>query len=261
MRIVAAVAILTSAFAPLAAQMPWTANLPQQGFALDILRPKVQGGGTTLTSFAAYASGRFPVGGMSIRFELPYARLAVTGGGGSSSTIGNPYIGVETGGAKGLGFEAGLRVPLASETEFASEFGPLSDFTRFEAFAPNNLTVVTRAHWHFQDVSGFTFDAGGGPSVLIPTKGGGDPEMILHHHMSAGYTGSDVWAAIAFGGWTIITEDVGGVGERTINEVGASFGIARGQVRPALHVIAPLDDGYNSQVGIVIGLGVSVTMK
>ena len=98
-------------------------------------------------------------------------------------------------------------------------------------------------------------------SPIIPTKGGGDPEMILHHHMSAGYTGPDVWAAIAFGGWTFITEDIGGVGERTINEIGASVGIARGPVRPALHVIAPLDDGYNSQVGIVIGLGVSVTMK
>lgn len=261
MRIVAAVAILSSAFAPLAAQMPWTANLPQRGVALDILRPKMQGGGTSLTSFAVYASGRFPVGGMRIRFELPYSRLSVTGGVGSSSTIGNPYIGIETGGEKGLGFEAGVRAPLASETEFASEFGPLSDITRFEAFVPNALTVVTRARWHFQDVGGFTFDAGGGPSLLIPTKGGGDPEVILHHHMSAGYTGPDVWTAIAFGGWTFITEDIGGVGERTINEIGASVGIARGQVRPALHVIAPLDDGYNSQVGIVIGLGVSVTMK
>jgi len=261
MRILAAFAILSSALAPLAAQMPWTANLPPRGVALDILRPKIQGGGTTLASFAAYASGRFPVGGMRIRFELPYARLAGDGAGGSSSTIGNPYVGLETGGEKGLGFEAGVRVPLASETEFASAFGPYSDITRFEAFLPNVLTVATRAHWRFRDVSGFTFDAGGGPSMLIPTKGGGDPELILHHHMAAGYTGSDVWAAIAFGGWTFITEDVGGVGKRTINEVGASVGIAHGQVRPALHVIAPLDDGYNSQVGIVIGLGVSAAIK
>jgi len=246
---------------PLAAQMPWTTNLPQRGFSLDILRPKIQGGGTTLTSFAAYAGARFPLGGMSIRFELPYARFAVDGGGGSSSTIGNPYLGLETGAEKGLGFEAGVRVPLASEDEFASEFGSLSDITRLEAFVPNVLTVATRVRWRFQDAGGFTFDAGGGPSLLIPTKGGGDTEIVLHHHMSAGYRGPSVWVAIGFGGWTVITEDMGGVAERTLNEVGASIGLARGQVRPALHIIAPLDDSYNSFVGVVIGLGVAITMK
>lgn len=260
MRILAAVAILSSAFAPLAAQMPWTANLPQRGVALDILRPKFQGGGTSLTSVAMYLSGRFGSGSMNFRFELPVAFGSVSFG-GSSTTLGNPYLGLETSRETGLGFEAGLRAPLTSESEFAAEIGSLSDITRFEAFLPNAIVVAGRARYRFHDVTGFTFDAGGGPSMLIPTKGGGDPELILHHHMSAGYTGPDVWTAIAFGGWTFITEDIGGVGQRTINEIGASVGIARGQVRPALHVIAPLDDGYNSQVGIVIGLGVSVTMK
>lgn len=245
---------------PLAAQMPWTMNSPQRGFSLDILRPKLQGGGTSLTSFAAYAGGRFPLGGLRIRFEVPYARLAGDGGGGSSSTIGNPYVGLESGTEKGLGFEAGVRVPLASEDEFASLFGGLSDITRSEAFVPNGLTVATRVRWRFQDAGGFTFDAGGGPSLLIPTKGG-DPDMLLHHHMSAGYRGPSVWVAIGFAGWTALTGDGGGVGERTINEVGASIGLARGQVRPALHIIAPLDDGYNSAVGVVIGLGVAILMK
>lgn len=243
------------------AQMPWTHNLPPRGFALDILRPKTQGGGTTLTSFAVYASGHVPVGRMRLRFEVPFARIAASGFPGSSSTIGNPYIGVETGGEKRLGFEAGVRVPLASESELASAFGPFSDITRFEAFLPNNLTVATRLRWRFQDVSGFTFDAGGGPSVLIPTKGGGDAELVLHHHMSAGYRGATWWTAFAFGGWTIITEDAGGVGERTINELGASIGLAQGQVHPALHLIVPMDDGYNADVGIVIGFGVSFAMR
>ncbi len=260
MRTLALLSLLNIGFVPLHAQMPWTTNLPQRGLALDILRPKFQGGGTSLTSVAAFLSGRFPMGSLALRFELPAARGSDPFS-GSSSTLGNPYVGLETRGETGLGFEAGLRGPLTSENEFAAEIGAFSDITRFEAFLPNTAVVATRARWRLQDTSGFTFDAGGGPSVLFPTKGGGDPELTLHHHMSAGYRGRDVWASVGFAGWTIITEDAGGVGERTINQIGASLGLAAGQVRPALHVIAPLDDGYNSLVGVVIGLGVSVTMK
>jgi len=67
---------------PLSAQVPWTANVPQRGIALDFLRPKFQGGGTSLTSFAAFLSGRFPLGDKAaVRFELrsPVARLTSVG--------------------------------------------------------------------------------------------------------------------------------------------------------------------------------------
>lgn len=245
------------------AQMPWTTNLPPRGMALDILRPKFQAGGTSLTSAAAYVSGRFPTGGIAIRFELPLAYASTSPPfTGSSFTFGNPYVGIESGPDTGLAFEAGLRGPAASENEFgAAQLGFSSDITRFEAFLPNTATVSGRARWRLHDASGFTFDAGGGPSIMFPTKGGGDAELILHHHMMAGYRGRDTWVSVAFGGWTIITEDAGGVGARTLNEVGASLGFAGGNVRPAVHVIVPLDDQFSSVVGVVLGLGVSVAVR
>ncbi len=243
-------------------QMPWTTNLPQRGTALDILRPKFQAGGTSLTSVAAYISGRFPTGGIAIRFELPLAYASTSGPFGSTSfTFGNPYVGIESGADTGLAFEAGLRGPAASENEFAAQLGFFSDITRFEAFVPNSATVSGRARWRLHDESGFTFDAGGGPSVVFPTNGQGDAELILHHHMTAGYRGRDAWASVGFGGWTFVTEDAGGVGQRTLNEIGASLGFASGTVRPAVHVIVPLDDEYNALVGVVLGFGVSVAVK
>lgn len=259
MRIVAAVTILISAFTPLAAQMPWTANLPSRGLALDILRPSVRAGVTSLAGVAAYVTGRIPTGGYAIRFELP---LAYGSSDPTSFTFGNPYVGIETRRETGPVFELGLRGPLASEDEFAIEIGVLSDITRLlEAFTPNVATIAGQVRWRFRDASGFTFDAGGGPSALFPTKGGGDPELILNHHMMAGYHGKDVWAMAGFAGWTIITADAGGVGERTIDQVGGSFGLASGNVRPAFHVLVPLDNDFNSVLGVVLGLGVSVTMK
>jgi hypothetical protein len=245
---------------PLQAQLPWNTNLPQRGFALDLLRPKFQGGGTTLTSFAAYASARLAAGNMLVRIEVPFARVAadLTG---SSTSFGNPYIGIETSRETGLGFEVGGRVPLASETESAVGLGSFADIVRTEAFLPNTLTLVTRARYRVREANGFTFDAGGGPSLWVPTKGGGDPELILHHHMAAGFRGPNVWGSLGFAGWTILTEDAGGVANRTVNEVGASVGLASGQVRPALHLIVPLDDEYNQAVGIVLGFGVAMALR
>ncbi|MGE5803542.1 MAG: hypothetical protein ACM358_14950 [Gemmatimonadota bacterium] len=244
---------------PLAAQMPWTHNLPSRGLALDILRPSFRSGTTSATGVAAYISGRFPTGGVAIRFELPLAYGSMDS---TSFSLGNPYVGIETGRETGVVFELGARGPLASENELALQVGALSDVTRLlEAFTPDVATIAGQVRWRFRDASGFTFDAGGGPSVLFPTQGGGDPELILHHHMMAGYHGTDVWAMAGFGGWTIITEDAGGVGERTIDQVGGSFGLASGNVRPAFHVLVPLDNDFNSFVGVVLGLGVSVTFK
>ncbi len=259
MRALAILSLLNIGIVPAQAQMPWTANLPSRGLAIDILRPSFREGATSLTGAAAYISGRLPTGSVAIRIELP---LAYSSTDPTSFTFGNPYVGIETGRETGLVFELGARGPLASEDESAAYVGAVSDITRFfEAFAPNVATLTGGVRWRLRDSSGFTFDAGGGPSGLFPTKGDGDPELTLNHHMLAGYQGKDVWAMAGFGGLTIITEDAGGVGERTLDQFGASFGLASGNVRPAFHVLVPLDNNYNSEVGVVLGLGVSVKLK
>jgi hypothetical protein len=53
----------------------------------------------------------------------------------------------------------------------------------------------------------------------------------------------------------------GDFGERSFYQLGASVGLTQGQVRPALHVILPLDDAITSDVDFVIGLGVAITIK
>jgi hypothetical protein len=240
------------------AQMPWTANLPARGVAFDILRPSFREGFTSATGAAAFISGRLPTGGVAIRVELPLAYGSMDN---SSFSFGNPYVGVETARETGLIFELGARGPLASDGEIATQVGALSDIDRYFAFAPDVATIEGRVRWRLRDTSGFTFDAGGGPSTLFPTQGGGDDiELILHHHMMAGYNGKDVWVLLGFAGWTFITEDLGGVGERTIDEVGASFGLT-GKVRPAFHVLVPLDNDFNSAVGVVFGVGVAIPIK
>lgn len=244
-----------------ALQMPWTAHLPQHGAAIDLLRPKFESGATSLASFAAYASARMPLGGSNLRVELPFARVATTSG-GSSTSFGNPYIGLEVGGETGLIHEAGIRGPLASDDEFATQVGALSDITRLEAFLPSLATISLRSRYRFRDPggTGFMFDAGGGPSVWVPTERG-DAELVLHHHMMAGYWGSSAWFLVGFGGLTAISENEGSIADRTLHQAGASFGFTSGKARPALHVIVPLQTGFGSNVQIVLGLGVAITLQ
>ncbi len=259
MRALTTFTLLGTLALPLQAQMPWTANLPSQGLALDFLRPKFGGGVTSLTSGAVFLSGRFAVGtNAAFKFELPYARAA--GDAFSSSTIGDPYIGAEFGTARNTSFELGVRVPLTSESESAQIMGLYSDVLRAEAFLPNVLSVVTRVRFHRDYPTGLTVDLGGGPSVWAPTKGGGDPEVVLHQHVSGGYRGPKAWISFGFGGLLILTEE-GNFAERTIYQIGVSAGLSQGQVRPALHLILPLDSQINSNVDMVLGLGVAIALR
>jgi hypothetical protein len=239
------------------AQTPTTANLPATGIALDVLRPHYRGSAeTSLFSVAAYASGRTTIGSMHLYVELPFAHVDVPFA-GPNSTLGNPYLGVELGGETGLSWAAGARFPLVPETSGAGVLGLYSDLSRIEAFRFNTATFRGGIRYRIHNADGFTFDAGGGPALWVPTKGAEDVELVLHHHMSAGYRGSLVWFAAGFSGWTWLTQGDGGVGDRTYDEVNVSIGGARGSVRPALHLILPIDKEYNSTVGYVIGFGVA----
>jgi hypothetical protein len=240
------------------AQMPWTTTLPPQGVALNFLRPKFAVGGTSLTSGAAFLSGRFPTGGgYSLRVELPYAHFDVSGT--TSSAVGNPYIGLEKA-VREWNLELGFRPALTPDGEFAGQIvGVASDVTQIEAWLPHVATLATRATYRHRAPTGMTTELGFAPAAWIPTEGG-DVEVVLTHFGSLGYSGSKVWTALGIGGVLGVTAD-GDFGERTFYQLGASVGLTQGQVRPALHVMLPLDDAISSDVDFVIGLGVAIAIK
>lgn len=236
-------------------QTPTMSNVPSTGVAIDILHPHFRGAsGVSFLSSAIYLTGRTQLTNAHLRFELPFAYLNTDLE--SSTTFGNPYIGIEWGKDSALSFAAGARFPLASEDEAAGIVGAYADFARYSTFIANLATFDADIRYHVYNANGFTFEVGGGPQMWFPTKGGGDAELLVTHHLSAGYRGHDVWLAGGFSGITIITEDAGGIGERTINELNASVGMATGKTRVVLHLILPLDEEYNSDVGYVLGFGI-----
>ena len=238
-------------------QMPWTSHLPERGIAFDFLRPKFDVGGTSLTTGAAYLSARFPTGGgFAVRAQVPFAHLSASGV--SSSAFGNPYIGLESTRGR-VEYGLGFRPALTPDDEFAGEVGLFTDITQLEAWVPHLATLAGTVTYRNQTSTGMTVELGGGPSAWIPTDGG-DTELILNHHGSIGHRGSKVWMGLGLGGVLVMTEE-GDFGERSFYQLGASVGLTQGQVRPALHVLLPLDDAITSDVDFVIGLGVAIAIK
>ena len=113
-------------------QTPTIANLHTTGMSVDILRPHFTIGETSLLSVAVFASGRTRLGKARLYFELPYFRLDPSGG-NVTSTLGNPYLGIEFGDHEGLGGSAGVRLPLASPDANA-RFGSFVDCMTTSSF-------------------------------------------------------------------------------------------------------------------------------
>jgi hypothetical protein len=236
-------------------QTPTMSNVPTQGFAIDILHPHFRGAsGVSFLTSGIYLTGRMALNDARLRFELPFAYLDADVE--TSTSFGNPYVGVEWGKDSALSYAVGARFPLASDAESAVIVGTYADITRFSAFLPHVASFDGDIRYHVYNPNGFTFEVGGGPQIWFPTEGGGDAELFVTHHFSAGYRSQDVWLAAGFSGITILSEDAGGIGERTINELNAAVGMATGKTRVVLHLLLPLDEDVNADVGYVVGLGV-----
>src|SRR6266513_1392977 len=245
------------------AQIPKPANLPGTSIALDILRPHFNSGATSLLSVAAFASGRLAVGPAYLFVELPFFNVdpSPPSVAGPTSTIGNPYAGIEfgdrrLGGHTRLSATAGVRFPLLTKTDEARTIGSYVDVSRFEAFRANTLSIQSALRFRAQNNDGFFVAASGGPTIWVPSRSSDKTELVLHHESSVRHQGSAPLVAAGYTGLSILTETAAAVGELTFGELYLSIGGARGSVRPVLHVMLPLDEEYSAFIGSVVGFGV-----
>jgi hypothetical protein len=84
--------------------------------------------------------------------------------------------------------------------------------------------------------------------------------VVLHHEVSVGHQGSAAWFAVGYNGLSVLTEKPAAVGELTIGELELAITRARGRVRPAFHLLLPIDEEYSAVVGFVVGLGVAIRL-
>jgi hypothetical protein len=244
-RCAAALAAL-AAFAPAAqAQSAWLDRSVPKSIHLELAKPGVEGLDEGFLTFAAFLTARLPLNdGLTFIGELPMATISSDDGDESSTTIGNPYVGIESrlAAESGTWFEFGARPPISSDDEFAWLIGALADADRWEAYFPNAIFIRGAGHWRSAPRDGrIGVDVRVAPTVWIPEEDG-DSELFATYGVQALLTSPTARGGAGLTGRWLVTEDDGGFGERSTHQLDVAFDFLRGNVRPGVTLRVPLDD-------------------
>lgn len=265
-----ATALVAAASAPAAAQSLWMQRDGDHTILLEMLRPSIEDVDGKLLTGAFFLSGRTKVSpGVSLVGELPYLRFASSLLGTdvngneitvdlSSSTIGNPYVGMEAGLGSGPAFvEVGFRPPLASDEEYDAVLtGYFTDMTRLGGFLPNYASIQAGINLREVTDSKIMYRVRLSPMVAIPTKGGGDSELFAMYSFQMGYHGTVARVGTGISGQALITEDTGNIGGRTRTHLEIHADFLPGAIRPGLDLQLPIG-GEAGLVPVVVGASVS----
>lgn len=262
---------------PALAQSVWLPVSRAPSMSLEGFKPVLDEGNRNFTpaTSAFFLSGRMPVGeNVMVTAELPFAhagvKLSAFGGTGteSSTTLGNPYLGVETASAASpviadLGIRLPLRKSRASESS-AAIVGFLSDIDRMEAFREDLLSIGGHVGMRSQQASGLYLHARGGPIIWFNTADdhpGDNTEIFLDYVAQAGYDVGRYALISGLSGRTLATADEGSWSDRSMHQLGISGSVAFGSVRPGIQLRFPLDRDLDETLRYVIGLNLTVQLR
>lgn len=259
--------------APVAAQSLWMQRDADHTVAFEFLRPSLEDYDSDVLSGAFFLSGRAALSPrIAIVGELPYVSHSSTLRGTdflgneitvstSSSTIGNPYVGMEARLGNGPAFlELGARPPLASDEEFEAFLtGFTSDVTRTMTFLPDVASIQVGINLREITPSKLAYRVRLCPTVAIPTgDNNADTELFTMYSFQIGYHGSAVRVGGGMSGEALVTEDSGNLGSRTRNQLEIHADFLSGPIRPGLDLHIPLGNEADL-VPDVVGLSVSWT--
>lgn len=257
---------LTLLAAPVAAQSYWM-DAGNDQFSFEVLRPMLAEDELTTTSLALFAAGTFTVReNLAVAFDLPFVRVRhdITEG-ESSSSIGNPYVGVEWGLPQfGLQVTGGARLPVA-QFEFdrllGQAFGVLSTVDRMEAFTPETAALLTSAHLTRSLAPAVHVSARLGMNMALYTEaedGDDSSDLFTLYGAQGWYETGAVRVGGGFLGRLLLTGEEGSsFGDNSLHEAGLWLDYAVGPTRTGINLRMPLDDQMSDIMDFTVGLIVS----
>ncbi|HSJ13465.1 MAG TPA: hypothetical protein VK939_03565 [Longimicrobiales bacterium] len=240
-----------------AAQAPPQATA-QSSISFEMLHPSLDGDdGVSVLSGAYFVAGRIALRpDLALIAELPvgYFRQssAISGiGSESSSTIGNPLIGLALNrGTVELGFAA--RAPLAADDELAWLYAALTDPYRMEAFTPDIASLQATARMQRPAGAATMWGIDLGSVLFVPTDGG-EVELALDYGGAIGYPGQLVRATLRLNGRAFVTGG-GDLGAMTEHQAGLFADFGSGRLRPGIQLRVPLDEGTRDALKATFGV-------
>jgi hypothetical protein len=248
------------------AQSIWFPRDRDRAILLEVLHTYFEDVDTDLATGSAFLGGRFALSpSATLVLELPYARVDATiEGFGSfdvnSSTVGNPYAGVELRlGESGFFTELGARAPLTSDEEGDAAFtGTYADQSRFDAFVPDYVSLHGVFNLRQVSSSGLLTRLRFGPVVMYPTEDGpfNDTELFAVFAWQIGYEGAALRVGSAISGTSLLTEDGPPLGRRTVTQFEFHADFGSGTIRPGVDLKLPIGSAA-STVPVVYGISLA----
>ncbi|MDX1740541.1 MAG: hypothetical protein R3178_04570 [Rhodothermales bacterium] len=257
---------LISGFGGLAALICVTAAEGQSAFqsprnydvvSLEMLRPRFDVGGTSLTTAAysaAYYFGLGKTGRLFLTASLPVSHAAFDGG-NAETALGNPYLGVTLfSRTDPVVYEVGITLPVASDNGGGTA-GFFGDYDRFEYYQPDLLTFRPTLVYFPSRSGDWVMFTRLSPVLMIRT-GSIDSEargeLLADYAIHFYYYGPAIQAGLSFTGRAALTED-GSFAERTVHHTGITIQKDFGAVIPGVQLRLPLDEDLRDVVDFTLG--------
>jgi hypothetical protein len=230
---------------------------------LEAVLPNILDSEFTTFSMAWFLSGYVAVGdNLYLSADIPYAKFSSDRNNASSSSIGNPYLGLNVGrNDSGFMGEFGVRLPLASSKESAVWTGlAIEQVDRPEAFIRDFASIVLGANYRYRSQEGFGMRLRLAPILWFYT---GDSnyndgvEAWIAYSAQFLYISGPVSFGGGFTGRYLATSDGNGFGESSLNEFDVFLNLDYGLMKPSARLRIPLDEDLTDYLGpsLVLGLG------
>lgn len=241
---------------------PWR-ELAPRGVSLAVLRPSFDGGGTSTLTTINEVGIRWAIGRVVLVGDLPFVNAKIDGASSGALLIGNPFLGIASDPASSFIGEFGVRVPIASisspERSFASFVGLFGDFMDLEAYAEDLLTIRGTAGYRHRSPSNYGLRVAVRPTFVVPVgNASGDSELFLDYGIQGGYESERANFGLVFNGRGLVTESGGGIGARTVHEMGVGGSMTFGQFRPGVIIRIPLDSDLSQSLNYSVGVRLEV---
>ena len=254
--------------APLQAQTYGAPRPGQYGLAMEAMRPQFKdegsdgiSGATVLLAAHAQMSPR-----VRVLTEVPFSFASADGASNSSSSIGNPYVGLQIGN-KPVSLNIGGRVPLVSIDNFEDDYsfavGLLTDLERWSAYLPETATLEATVRFEHTGESGVGLALLGGSSYWISTLDDpdvdGERELLFTYGLEVSYQSRIIRTGIRAIGLANPDDD-NLFDDNSVHQLAGFAELARGVVRPLVQLRLPLDSELKEATRMSGGVGVQIVL-
>jgi hypothetical protein len=242
----------------------------ERGISVEVAHPSFRELDVTPATSVWHLGGALPLlPGLRAVIDVPVAYASFDGGlgefAGSSTVLGNPYLGVEYAVRPFLILEGGFRAPFttADAESYADVVGFLADVSRGEACLDDAFPVALGARLEHRARPDLSFTARVGTVQAFYT--GDDDDLSSLTFVDYGVGGSWTRGAARIGaglsGRWDASADEGKFGENSLHQLGITADMALGPVRPGLSLRLPLDEDHRDVLKASVGAYVQIPIR